>query len=326
MNLSAEEITAAYAAHGSKRAAAIALGVDRTTLRRWLKDIERDGKPRLRVHKIANDAVLPGAYDQNRIQFATCGQNGAQASRCVAVLPDMHEPFADRRAVDTAIDHIFARHSPTDLMLPGDTADLYEFSRFAGTAKALPDNEIHGVVYRLEDLAKTFKDCRKWFLMGNHERRFVRYIQTSAPKLARIFGASVPEIFQLERLGFTFHDNMESWERTGEFFKIGKLNYIHGDELGGCGFVHMAENMAKKYRGNILFGHAHVSDASKPQRDINRQVCKVWGMGCLHTTRPGYRAGANHFLGFAVVEYDADGSGHFTVYNYLLDDNYKVRL
>lgn len=300
-------------------------GVSARTARRVKKEwLRANGvKYRLDIDYRADLGAMLGA----RVDCAPAPQNTALswAARCVAFLPDLHCPYDDRQAVDIAVDYIHKHHAPTDLILGGDFADLFEMSKFPSTPRMQPDEEVAAVVRRLEDMHAAFPGCRKVYLMGNHERRMIRYIQTEAPKMARILGPTIPAVFQLERLGYEFHDNRETWESRGEFLKIGKLSYLHGDEIGGCGFKYTAQRMAENYRANIIYGHLHVTDASKPMRDLEGHVIRTWQVGCLHTRTPHYKPGASHNLGFAVVEYENDGSGHFTVHNYLLDDRYRVR-
>lgn len=245
---------------------------------------------------------------------------------CYAVFPDIHAPYQDDRALDTAINHVLKRHKPTGVILPGDFADNYEFSRYPGTPRMSALSEVNAVKVVLKRVADAFPDGDNTALMGNHEMRFVRYMQVNAPKAAEVLGDKVPEVFGLSDMGFKFHDNQESWARGGGYFKIGKLVYVHGHELPGCSGKYAAQRVAELHRGNILFAHLHKTCASTPLRDIEGKVIRAWGMGCLHTRTPDYMPGASHTLGFAVVEYDSDGSGHFTIYNYLLDDNYKVRM
>lgn len=253
-------------------------------------------------------------------------RNPSDVFGCYAVFPDIHAPYQDDRALDAAIDHVLKRHKTTGVILPGDFADNYEFSRYPGTPRMSALSEVNAVKVVLKRVADAFPGGDNTALMGNHEMRFVRYMQVNAPKAAEVLGDKVPEVFGLSEIGFKFHDNQESWARGGGYFKIGKLTYIHGHELPGCAGKYAAQRVAELHRGNILFAHLHKTCASTPLRDIDGKVIRAWGMGCLHTRTPDYMPGASHTLGFAVVEYDSDGSGHFTIYNYLLDDNYKVRM
>ena len=280
----------------------------------------------IRNSQTANDEIN-GLVNTESVHSSRIGDEKARKlPECVVFFPDRHSPYDDKRAVEVAINHCHKKHSPTWVVDGGDSADMYEFSSYLGLSRMDPLDEIYAAVRGLEDISNAFPNCRKTFLVGNHERRIVRYFQTNIPKMAKHKDLSIRSILELERLGYGYHDNKESWEREGKFFKIGKLTYIHGDELGGCGYKYAAQRMAELYRANIIFGHLHVTDASKPLRDLEGHVIRTWGVGCLHTVTPHYRPGASHNLGFAVVEYDEDGQGGFTVYNYLLDDNYKVRL
>lgn len=274
--------------------------------------------------RVVKESLTPGdeSVHDSRIE----DEKNPKGFGTFVFLPDVHSPYEDRRALDIAINHCHKKHTPDRVVLGGDMADLFEFSNFASTPRKHPEEELEDVIAMLGFLKKSFSECGMVFLVGNHERRLVRYVQTNAPKLARSKQVSIASLLELESLGIDYHDNKESWERNGTFYKVGKLNYLHGDEIGGCGYKYAAQRMAEIYRANIIFGHLHTTDSSKPMRDLNGHVIRTWCVGCLHTRTPHYRPGASHNLGFAVVEYDNDGSGHFTVYNYLLDDEYKVRL
>lgn len=283
----------AEAKFGSTAAAARALGIPRTTFRRM-------------------DDAAPVNTEQ---------ANG----RNVLCLYDIHAPYEDRRAIDTAINHTLKRWEPTDIVLGGDFADLFEFSNFASTPKMHPDEELDYCIRFLESLRHGFPRCRFYYLMGNHEMRLLRYIQTSAPKLARLRGTSIDELLELGRMNIRFMDNKERWEKGLGFFKIGHLQYIHGHELGGCGYKYTEQRMAETYRANVIYGHLHSTGASRPMRDLDGHIIRTWQVGCLYTTLPHYKPGASHNLGWAVVDYDDDNSGGFTVHNYLIDDTGKVR-
>lgn len=243
----------------------------------------------------------------------------------VLFLPDRHEPYTDKRAKAAIYEYVAKHYSPTRLVLGGDYADLFEFSGFPSTPQMHPDEEVEHVIRCLEEDAETWEDCRRTYILGNHEKRVQRYIQTSAPKLARIFGDSIPQMFELERLGYEFVDNEDMWERSGRFFQLGKLIYLHGHELKGCGFKYTSQRMAETFRANIISGHLHTSDASRPMKDLHGHTIRCWLVGCACSILPRYKPGASHVHGFAVIVYDDGLSGHFTLHNHILDENYKVR-
>ena len=72
-------------------------------------------------------------------------------------------------------------------------------------------------------MSAAFPDCRKVYLMGNHERRMIRYIQTEAPKMARILGPTIPAVFQLERLGYFVSDRCDHRTDAAVFNRVTSL-------------------------------------------------------------------------------------------------------
>ena len=383
---------AAVREHGSKSAAARALGIPRTTFRRMVKRAHGECESRIvydmDVDKIISD-VIPGTLKDrhNEMLFSPgtsddCGcvdalmeifgakrvksevvdkevdkfLSGFGVRRCessagtgqktgqlgdVVFLPDVHAPYDDMRAVDIAIEHAHRFHNPKRLILGGDFADLFEFSDFPSTPRMTWDAEVAAVVGRLEYISNAFPEFPKDYLMGNHERRALRKLQRQMPGFIAVLKKSyaaiypddvdtsgditIPLMFQLHRMGITFRDNKETWARDEGFLKIGKLMYCHGDELPGCSGKYAALRVAENLRQNVIYGHLHQQDASPPTTDHEGHTIKAFQVGCLHTRTPHYNPGKKHSLGFAVVEYDTDGSGHFTVHNYLIDDCYKVR-
>jgi hypothetical protein len=99
---------------------------------------------------------------------------------------------------------------------------------------------------KISELTKALpKQCKKHYVMGNHESRVDRYIAKNAPALEGTF--SIAQELDLERLG---------WRVTkyGDFLKLDHVAFTH--DLGKAG-ENAHRHARKKVHGNIVIGHTH---------------------------------------------------------------------
>lgn len=242
--------------------------------------------------------------------------------RHVLFLPDVHCPYQDDAALKLMRQWVDAYYPPDDVIFGGDFCDFFEVSRYPKKERMHFDEELERCVGLLLEIQSWWPDARFTFLEGNHEKRLPIYIQNNAPKVARLRGVEVPELLELENMGVRYVQNEKLLEETQKPFQIGEMHFIHGHEIMGGG-IHVAHNKYMKVQDNIIMGHHHTS-----QQKIFRQLTKLkgaWAVGCMCNCNPSYLPlGNQHVQGFALVEFDADGSGDFTVHNKIIVDR-RVR-
>lgn len=224
----------------------------------------------------------------------------------ILVLSDIHFPFHDLRALTVALEH-GAKMGVDAVILNGDILDCYALSRFV-TDPRLRDfgKELEHTRAFLQALRKGFPDAKIYFRRGNHEARYETYMMTRAPELLGMSDLfSLPRVLGLEELGVSYHEERD-------YFRIGRLNVLHGHEFGKGGGVNAARWLFLKAKSTSLIGHFHKVD-SHSGRDMEGKVTSTWATGCLCGLSPDYLRYNEWSHGFAVIHsdgYDFDVRNH----------------
>lgn len=169
----------------------------------------------------------------------------------VLILPDAHTPNHDVKTHRTILN--FMRDIDFDECIDlGDFMDFDQISKFSMNMlrtlegkRLLKDYDIANNVLdeRLEALGK---QCKYTLLQGNHDFRMEVLID-KAPQFEGIL--EVEKNLRLEERGITW---VPSWSK-GELYKIGKLNFMHGDYIS----KYHANKMVDVYGVNLVYGHTH---------------------------------------------------------------------
>ena len=230
----------------------------------------------------------------------------------IGILNDIHIPFHDKRALETAINYLI-KYEPDVLYLNGDVGDFYAESKFMRDPKYRDSIiEIKAIKQFLEFVKSKFQTI--YYYEGNHERRWQNYLWQNAPELASLESLNLSSVIGADDLGIKFIMN-------GSMVRAGKLNIIHGNEIQAGGLINVARNKLIRAFDNVIFGHHHFKD-ERIERSLSGQPIGAWGVGCLCGLKPEYRRINNWVHGFATVEVFNDGS--FEVENKKLI-NYKVK-
>lgn len=270
MNLSADEITAAYQQHGSKRAAARALGIPRTTLRRKL------GKPDVR--------------------------------ETVLFLYDIHLPNESEENIELALDYAQSHHSVNRVVLGGDLLDCAAVSRFKKDPYlTMPlHEELEYAANWLERIRARFKGLEIVLIKGNHEDRLQSYLWTQAAEISKLKGMTLQEQLDLDRLDIRWVDNLERVKGGKLPYSIGKLTVLHGHEFGICPNINPARQYFLRGLDNTICGHVHKVDEHFANT-ISGKILGSWVCGPLCDMHPDYRPINPWVAGFALAHFDADG-------------------
>ena len=221
----------------------------------------------------------------------------------ILVLSDIHLPFHDLPSLTAAIEYGEARQ-PDVILLNGDILDCYDISRFMKEQDrpTITDEIAMGIEF-LELLRQAFPAARIIYKLGNHEERMRHYILKNAPQFGNLKALEFESLLQFERFGI---------ERVNrEIIKAGKLNILHGHEMGESVFspVNPARGYFLKAKANTLVGHYHQS-SHHSEGDLNGNKVGVWSTGCLCSLTPEYRpfAYTKWKHGFAYVTVESDGT------------------
>lgn len=157
-------------------------------------------------------------------------------------------PLHDSRAISCALQYL-KDFQPDTLILGGDILDCNPIShhnkgkpgRTEGF-RLLQDAQecVKEIIKPIEALG-----CKKKvFIYGNHED-WLNDLTDVEPALSGLL--DIRELLQLD----------SSWEiiPQGGYFNLGKLTFIHGDQLSGG--EHVAKSAVTSYERSIRFGHFH---------------------------------------------------------------------
>jgi predicted phosphodiesterase len=217
------------------------------------------------------------------------------------VLSDVHIPYHDEDALTTALEWGLNNDVDT-IILNGDIMDCYPVSSFVKDP-LMPTlkEEIEMTKAFFSYLRELFPVIPIYFKIGNHEERVRTYLLRNAKEFSDVDNLKFENLLSL--------DSFKIQMVGREIIKLGKLNVLHGHEMGESVFspVNPARGMFLKAKSSTLFGHNHqVSHHS--ENNINGESTGVWSMGCLCSLSPDYRpfAYTKWSHGFACVDVNED--------------------
>lgn len=236
---------------------------------------------------------------------------------CVVLsLSDLHVPYHDQRAIETAVAFAKRRHKVTDLVLNGDYADFYQISRFnRDPRKRSLKDELDVQREGLDWLTKKFAKAARWYKMGNHDIRWDTWVWQHAPEIADLEHVQLQSVLGFAEQGYVRIDD--------EPIMAGRLPILHGHELNGCSAaVNPARGAFNKTLHSVLIGHLHRT-SSHGDTNMWHDERMAWSQGCLCDMNPEYARINKWNQGFAVVEVASDGT--YNLINYRIGGDYAVR-
>lgn len=248
------------------------LHVDEASVRRACKRLDIDVDME-RSHYVATAQTT---------QYATKGGNSGRKanSSTFVVIPDMHAHTVVWESLKVVCDFI-KDYRPSYLIQIGDIMD-YECLLGIGKKRypAFDGKDMGGLNREFQAVAKIIsmlneaapKGCKKIFLEGNHEHRVTELLR-KAPEFA--------DQFKLDR-----RVNMSGWDIKAylEKFKLGKLNFIHGEFYGQT----PTRKHLQVYQKNVVFGHTHAIEQASLPSPMREIPIVGYNIGCLCTLNADY--------------------------------------
>ena len=131
----------------------------------------------------------------------------------------------------------------------------------------------------IEPIEKMLPNAKKVLIKGNHER-FLADLSEKFPALEGMIEAE--HLLKLDGWQIIEH---------GGAFNLGKLTFIHGDQLSGG--ENVAKNAVISYERNIRFGHFHSYQAYSKTSVVSYKNAKTGILvPCLCHKQPSYGRGA----------------------------------
>jgi predicted phosphodiesterase len=191
--------------------------------------------------------------------------NNAKVYDKILVLPDIHAPFFNWKAVKVAAKWA-KRHKPELVIQLGDIMDQKAWSRFPKDADdPSPHQEFELSIEAMDRLADMFPDME--LLLGNHDLRIAKAALEVG--FTKHIVRDLEEIFEYP--GWNWHSNPRDHLIVNT--RRGPVLFRHGDEEGGT-----AVAKSRLFGMSVVQGHTH--QASIGYTSTMRG--QVFGMECGH--------------------------------------------
>lgn len=192
------------------------------------------------------------------------GQIEEYAPHTVALIPDLHAPFHDERALRAVCD-LLAVEEPAQVIFLGDVADNSMLSKHRTHRRfgALLNETNDAVVQNFRRVREAVPDAQIILLPGNHDDRVLYYAQDMAPEFEALRpGKLTPEeadpqssigfrqLWRLDELGIEVID--EDW-KLAQFGITPELTARHGYLTGN----NSERKLLEKHGRSQVHGHDH---------------------------------------------------------------------
>lgn len=247
-----------------------------------------------------NPFNLPASYAETRqeLKLPTANNN-------VLIISDIHIPYHDNEALTLAIQY-GKEHEVNTILINGDLLDFALISRFEKNPKSRSVREEFDICRMfLEVLRSEFPTADIFWLKGNHDIRYEKWLYLKAPEIF-----DDPYFMLEERLRLS--DLKIKILNDDVLIKAGKLNITHGHLLirGVFAPVNSARGTYLRSKVSTLISHVHNS-SEHTEKDMNGGMVTCWSIGCLCTLHPNYDPfNSKHNLGFAHVTIEKGGAFH----------------
>lgn len=221
----------------------------------------------------------------------------------IGILSDIHFPYHNVLALTTALEKCYT--SGVDaILLNGDSMDFYLASKYEKDPRKRDfDYEFDLTRNFLDELKKNFGNI--YYKVGNHEERWMRYLQRKAPEVLGMREFELNIILQLGEKGIHYIDKKR-------IIKLGGLSVFHGHEINLNLGVNPARSLFLRTQVSSLCGHLH-TPSSHSEKRADGHIVGTWSTGHLGEESPDYAAFNKWQHGFAIVDLDVK---EFEVSNY----------
>lgn len=192
------------------------------------------------------------------------GQVEEYQQRSVALIPDLHAPFHDERALRAVCD-LLAVERPAQVIFLGDVADNSMLSKHRTHRRfgALLNETNDAVVQNFRRVREAVPDAQIVLLPGNHDDRVLYYAQDMAPEFEALRPGKLTDdeetppssigfrqLWRLDELGIEVID--EDW-KLAQFGITPELSARHGYLTGN----NSERKLLEKHGRSQVHGHDH---------------------------------------------------------------------
>jgi len=235
--------------------------------------------PKISRNELSRKAGIANQKARFYVQvYRSLNQKNNKVIKRGVALFDIHYPEQDKACMNIVLKFIYD-FKPNYIVLGGDQMDLNCISHHNKGKVRLTENARLKRDYRgfqkeiLDEIeAAAPKNCKKWFLIGNHEYWLERLIDDN------------PQLEGLVEIENNL--NLKDWTIIpfNNVLTIGEMNFIHGIWTN----KYHAEKNIRIYNKNIFSGHIHTNQTFTTVSPINAFPRQGVSIGCLCNTNMHY--------------------------------------
>lgn len=258
--------------------------------RKVLKD--RKFQKELKVKFNMKEKFLPESYANKRETFIF-----PSACNSVGVIGDIHLPYQDNDALEAAFAEM-EKENIESLFINGDLLDFYQLSFHEKDPRKVHfKEEIEAGKQFLDYCRDRFPNIPIYFIPGNHENRFERYLRIKASELLDMDEFRLDVLLHVAEYGVQYIPF-----RSKVVF--GNFLIEHGDKIPGAGGVVPARTALMRLKTNCLINHFHKTSSSSQRvyGPDESTTIRGYSLGCLCELAPEYLEVNEWNHGFAILK------------------------
>ena len=307
----------------SQRSACLILGLNRSTIQRYIKGVLEADSTLDTVFNVQNQNDYTGWQSKSKPELDV---KSVQSKQTILVIADTQAKPTESLEYMLWIGKYIADVKPDVVVHIGDHYDMPSLSSYdKGKASAegrrfVDDLNAGNKGLELLNLAM-HKDPtynpRKVFCKGNHEHRIDRYVEDN-PELIGVIGT---ELLPLEAYGWEVHDFLHPVEIEDIYFVHYLANPMTGKPYSGT-----ASSILKTVGKSFVVGHKQVLDITiRPTIDGRQQIGII--NGACYPFEEKYKGvfGNVHYRGITVLTEVKEGFGlpSFVSLDYMKEKYYS---
>jgi predicted phosphodiesterase len=265
----------------------------------------------LKVKVMIQKLQLPESHTKVRNSFTF-----PTGCKKLGVFGDVHIPYHDNTALEVMFKK-FEEEKVDSIFINGDLLDFYQLSFHEKDPREVHfKGEIEAGKEFLAYIRNRFPDIPIYYITGNHENRFERYLRIKASELLDIDECRLDVIlhvaeYKIEYLPF----------RSKVVF--GDYTIEHGDKIPGAGGVVPARTLLMRLKSNSIVNHFHKSSESSQRiYGVGEPTnIRAYSLGCMCDLAPEYMEINEWNHGFCIMSKVKE---KVSVSNYKIEGNTLV--
>ena len=271
--------------------------------RKYLKD--KSFQKELKAEFTMKEKFLPESYATKRETYIF-----PTGCKTLGIIGDVHIPYQDNDAIEVAFTKM-EEEGIDSLFINGDLLDFYQLSFHEKDPRMVHfKQEIEAGRQFLDYCRSRFPDIPIYFIPGNHENRFERYLRVKASELLDM------DEFRLDVLLHVAEYDVQYIPFRSKVV-FGDFLIEHGDKIPGAGGVVPARTALMRLKTNCLINHFHKTSSSiqRVYGPGESTTIRGYSLGCLCELTPEYLEINEWNHGFAILKRTA---------NLVQVNNYKI--